>query len=65
MIIDLITTAQEIAAHAAPVAAGFEGRFFTAGFAGIGAALAVGMIGSKAAEAVGRNPRRLPEHPYH
>lgn len=55
MMMDLITMAQEAAAHAAPVAHGLAGSF-TMGVAGAGAALGVGLIGSKAAEAVGRNP---------
>ena len=55
MIMDLMTMAQEGAAHAAPAASGITGSV-TAGFAGLGAALGVGLIGSKAAEAVGRNP---------
>lgn len=57
MITELIATAQEAAAHAAPAADAFPlGRGLVAGLAGLGAALGVGMIGSKAAEAVGRNP---------
>lgn len=52
---ELITMAQEGAAHAAPVTAGIGGNM-TAGLAGLGAALGVGLIGAKAAEAVGRNP---------
>lgn len=53
MITEVITMAQEAAAHAAP--AGISGSI-VGGLAGLGAALGVGMIGSKAAEAVGRNP---------
>ncbi len=58
---DLISMAQEGGAHAAAAghataAAGGITGSFTAGLAGLGAALGVGMIGSKAAEAVGRNP---------
>jgi F-type H+-transporting ATPase subunit c len=58
MIMELITMAQETAAnaaHAAPEALGM-GRGLVAGLSGLGAALGVGLIGSKAAEAVGRNP---------
>ncbi|MDB6120853.1 MAG: synthase subunit [Verrucomicrobiaceae bacterium] len=55
MIIDLITSAQEVASAAHPVATGVSGSIVGA-FAGLGAALGVGLIGSKAAEAVGRNP---------
>ncbi len=54
MITEIISSAQEVAAHAAP-AAGISGSIVGA-FAGLGAALGVGLIGSKAAEAVGRNP---------
>jgi F-type H+-transporting ATPase subunit c len=56
MITEIITMAQEGAAHAAPVAAGIAGKHLVGGLAGLGAALGVGLIGSKAAEAVGRNP---------
>lgn len=55
MMMDLISMAAEGAAHAAPAAGGITGSF-AAGLAGLGAALGVGLIGSKAAEAVGRNP---------
>lgn len=55
MITEIITMAQDAAAHAAP-AAGIAGKHFVGGLAGIGAALGVGLIGSKAVEAVGRNP---------
>lgn len=52
---ELISMAQQVAAHADPVSAGISGSM-TAGLAGLGAALGVGLIGAKAAEAVGRNP---------
>jgi F-type H+-transporting ATPase subunit c len=56
MMMELITMAQAAASHAEPaVATGISGNIVGA-FAGFGAALAVGLIGSKAAEAVGRNP---------
>ena len=55
MITELFSMAAEIAPAAAPVAAGISGSVVGA-FAGLGAALGVGLIGSKAAEAVGRNP---------
>ena len=55
MITEIITMAQAAAGHAEPVATGISGSI-VAGLAGLGAALGVGMIGSKAAEAVGRNP---------
>ena len=55
MITEIISMAQEGAAHAAPAAAGISGSI-VGGLAGLGAALGVGLIGSKAAEAVGRNP---------
>ncbi len=54
MIIDIMTAAAEGAAPAA--AAGIAGKHLVGAFAGLGAALGVGLIGSKAAEAVGRNP---------
>ena len=55
MIIDILSAAAEAPAAIAPVAAGVSGSIVGA-FAGLGAALGVGLIGSKAAEAVGRNP---------
>jgi F-type H+-transporting ATPase subunit c len=55
MMMELITMAQEAAAHAAPAADGLHGSV-TGGLAGLGAAIGVGLIGAKAAEAVGRNP---------
>ena len=55
MTLELISMAQEAAAHAAPAAAGISGSIATGLGAG-GAALGVGLIGSKAVEAVGRNP---------
>ena len=61
MMMDLITMAQEGAAQAG-AAAGHAaegisvGKGLVAGLSGLGAALGVGLIGSKAAEAVGRNP---------
>src|SRR6187399_3001977 len=58
MIMELITMAQEGAAAAAAHAPeGLSmGRGVVAGLSGLGAALGVGLIGAKAAEAVGRNP---------
>jgi len=53
MITQLMTTAAEGAAHAA--ATGVTGNL-TMGLGAAGAALAVGLIGSKAVEATGRNP---------
>ncbi|RFC48249.1 MAG: F-type H+-transporting ATPase subunit c [Verrucomicrobia bacterium] len=53
MMMDLVTMVAETAA-AAPQS-GVSGSL-TLAIAGAGSALAVGMIGSKAAEAVGRNP---------
>lgn len=56
---DLMTMLADVAAaapdHAAPVAAGITGKF-TLAIAGAGSAIGVGMVGSKAVEAVGRNP---------
>jgi F-type H+-transporting ATPase subunit c len=61
MMMDLISMAQEGAAHAAAAAGAHAegisvGKGLVAGLSGLGAALGVGLIGSKAAEAVGRNP---------
>ncbi len=53
MTLELISMAAEGAAHVAP--AGISGSIATGLGAG-GAALGVGLIGSKAVEAVGRNP---------
>ncbi|MBE2286597.1 MAG: ATP synthase F0 subunit C [Prosthecobacter sp.] len=53
---ELISMAQEAAAHGAPAAAaGVTGSIATGLGAG-SAAIGVGLIGSKAVEAVGRNP---------
>jgi F-type H+-transporting ATPase subunit c len=52
MMMELVSMAAEAAA---PAAAGITGSV-TAGLAGLGAAVGVGLIGAKAAEAVGRNP---------
>lgn len=55
MIIELMTTASEAAAAAPAAAAGITGNVASA--AGLfGGALGVGLAGSKAVEAVGRNP---------
>ena len=56
MMMELITMAQAAASHADPAAATGISGSIVGGLAGLGAALGVGMIGSKAAEAVGRNP---------
>jgi F-type H+-transporting ATPase subunit c len=56
MMMELISMAADAGAAATPaVAAGINGSF-TLGLAGAGAAIAIGMIGGKAVEAVGRNP---------
>jgi F-type H+-transporting ATPase subunit c len=56
MTLELISMAQAAAAHAADVApAGITGSIATGIGAG-SAAIGVGLIGSKAVEAVGRNP---------
>jgi F-type H+-transporting ATPase subunit c len=55
MIMELISMAETAAANA-PAAAEVLHGSVTAGFAGLGAAIGVGLIGAKAAEAVGRNP---------
>ena len=54
MTMELISMAQAAAAHAEP-AAGLTGNL-TMALGGAGAAIGVGLIGSKAVEAVGRNP---------
>ena len=53
MTMELISMAAEAAPHAA--AAGITGSI-TMGLGGGGAAIGVGLVGSKAVEAVGRNP---------
>lgn len=55
MTMELISMAQEVAGHAAPVATGVTGSIATGIGAG-SAAIGVGLIGAKAVEAVGRNP---------
>lgn len=55
MMMELISMAQAAGGHAAEAVGGISGSI-VGGLAGLGAALGVGMIGSKAAEAVGRNP---------
>ncbi len=55
MITEIMTVAQAAAAHAPEAAAGLSGNL-PAGIAAMGAALGVGLAGSKAVEAVGRNP---------
>jgi F-type H+-transporting ATPase subunit c len=59
MILETMTMLAETGAEAgaAAVAMGNEIKgSFTLGIAGAGAAIGVGMVGAKAAEAVGRNP---------
>ncbi len=46
----------DVVRTAAPVAEKFLGPTFALGAAGLGSAIGVGMVGAKAAEAVGRNP---------
>jgi F-type H+-transporting ATPase subunit c len=55
MTLELISLAQAAAAHAPDAAAGITGSI-TMGLGGGGAAIGVGLVGSKAVEAVGRNP---------
>jgi F-type H+-transporting ATPase subunit c len=55
MITEIITLAQAAGAHADVAATGVSGNI-TQAVAGAGAAIGVGLIGSKAVEAVGRNP---------
>ncbi len=54
MTMELLSLAQAAAAHA-DVATGVTGNL-TMAIGGAGAAIGVGLIGSKAVEAVGRNP---------
>ncbi|MGV3663589.1 MAG: ATP synthase F0 subunit C [Prosthecobacter sp.] len=55
MTLELISLAQAAAPHADAVVTGISGNI-TQAVGGAGAALGVGLIGSKAVEAVGRNP---------
>lgn len=55
MTMELISMAQAAAGHAAEAAGAVHGNLHAA-VVGLGAALGVGLVGSKAAEAVGRNP---------
>ncbi|MDP1586416.1 MAG: ATPase [Prosthecobacter sp.] len=55
MTMELISMAQAAAAHLPDAAAGITGSI-TMGLGGGGAAIGVGLVGSKAVEAVGRNP---------
>ena len=56
MMMDLITMAAAAAPGAADVVSTGVNGSFTLGLAGAGAGIAIGMIGGKAVEAVGRNP---------
>ena len=61
MVMEIISLLQEGGAEAATAAldaarAGNLNGSFTLGLAGAGAAIGVGLVGAKAAEAVGRNP---------
>ena len=53
--IEIISAAAEVVEHVPAVATGIGGNI-TMGLGAAGAALGVGLIGSKAVEAVGRNP---------
>lgn len=53
--IDILNTLAAAAPAAADAAEAFNGKF-ALGVAGAGAAIAIGMIGMAAAQAVGRNP---------
>jgi F-type H+-transporting ATPase subunit c len=55
MITELMTMAAQAADHAPVVAGGITGNI-ASGLGAMGAALGVGLAGSKAVEAVGRNP---------
>ena len=59
MMLDLLPHLLAASDAAAPVAADtvrYIGPTFALGVAGLGSAIGVGMVGAKAAEAVGRNP---------
>ena len=59
MMIDTLNLLAQVAptvTNAAPVVEKFVGPTFALGVAGLGSAIGVGMVGAKAAEAVGRNP---------
>ena len=61
MMIDMIEpprAGRHAVTTAAPVVEKFVGPTFALGVAGLGSAIGVGMVGAKAAEAVGRNPAR-------
>jgi len=55
MTMELLAMAEQAASQAADVSGGLKGNFHAA-LVGFGAAIGVGLVGSKAAEAVGRNP---------
>jgi F-type H+-transporting ATPase subunit c len=55
MMMELITMAEQAAAHAPALATGVTGNL-TSALGAAGAAIGVGLIGSKGVEAVGRNP---------
>jgi len=55
MITELMTMAAEVVEHAPVVSSGVTGNI-ASGLGAMGAALGVGLAGSKAVEAVGRNP---------
>lgn len=55
MITEILSSAAEAAAHAPEIAGGVTGNI-ASGLGAMGAALGVGLAGSKAVEAVGRNP---------
>ncbi len=54
--LNLLAQATPTVTTAAPVVETFVGPTFALGVAGLGSAIGVGMVGAKAAEAVGRNP---------
>lgn len=55
MITELMTMAEQVAPHVDTVVHGVTGNI-ASGLGALGAALGVGLAGSKAVEAVGRNP---------
>ena len=56
MMIDFLAQAAAVAPDTAAASVKYLGPTFALAIAGLGSAIGVGMVGAKAAEAVGRNP---------
>ena len=56
MMLDLLAQATAVTTEVVPTTIRYISPTIGLGLAGLGAALGVGMVGAKAAEAVGRNP---------